>query len=257
MESFAKKLKNVFPEWKHDLALGEGDLFPECHALTLGEGASSPRATVPALGEGPLPRVPTKALGDLFLFFLFFCPIFCEAFPHHFKILSQIWITFDFLLYFVSFFPFLEFLGTLQIWSTGTWKHIIWRFKQWYSWYLVYIEVISSNSHEMSSILLSIVTWRITYGKSASKLQKIRTKSENHETCRGVGCLKPKHFQVCYHIDHMWRCIGFRHQTSQLARNLFNCSPRWTHSICALYPVNLLANWWSVVSFSRVPWLYA
>jgi hypothetical protein len=33
---------------------------------------------------------------------------------------------------------------------------------------------------------LVVVTWRTTYGKSASKLQKIRTKSENHETCRGV-----------------------------------------------------------------------
>jgi hypothetical protein len=78
MEPFDKKLKKVFPEC-HALALGEGDLFPECHAPALGEGASSPRVTVPALGEGPLPRVPTKALGEL-LFFCFF-PFFLR--PSH------------------------------------------------------------------------------------------------------------------------------------------------------------------------------
>jgi hypothetical protein len=33
---------------------------------------------------------------------------------------------------------------------------------------------------------LVVVTWRATYDKSVSKLQKIQTKSENHETCRGV-----------------------------------------------------------------------
>jgi hypothetical protein len=49
----------------------------------------------------------------------------------------------------------------------------------------VYIETVSSNSHEMSSILLS---WHDeqTYEKSGSKLQKIRTKSEKHETCRDI-----------------------------------------------------------------------
>jgi hypothetical protein len=37
-----------------------------------------------------------------------------------------------------------------------------------------------------------------------------------------VGCLKLRHLHICYHIDHIWRCIDFRHLTSQLARNLLN-----------------------------------
>jgi hypothetical protein len=52
-------------------------------------------------------------------------------------------------------FSFSRIFGTLQIWTTCTWNHIIWRFKKWDSWYLVYIDAVSSNSHEMSSILLS------------------------------------------------------------------------------------------------------
>jgi hypothetical protein len=36
---------------------------------------------------------------------------------------------------------------------------------------------------------------------------------------------------VCYHIDHMWRCIGFRHQTWKLARNLLNCCTQPLHVI--------------------------
>jgi hypothetical protein len=60
----------------------------------------------------------------------------------------------NFFLYFVSFFCFLEFLDTLQIWTVGALNNIIWWFKKWYSWYLVYIEVLSRNSHEMSGVLL-------------------------------------------------------------------------------------------------------
>jgi hypothetical protein len=65
---------------------------------------------------------------------LFFSPIFCEAFKQYLRPSAQIWLTFEvFLLYFVIFFFFLEFLGKVQIWTTGTWNHIIWRFKKWYS----------------------------------------------------------------------------------------------------------------------------
>jgi hypothetical protein len=49
---------------------------PGADGLALGEEAPSPRATVPALGEACLPRVPTKALGELIFFFCFFASIF-------------------------------------------------------------------------------------------------------------------------------------------------------------------------------------
>jgi hypothetical protein len=40
-----------------------------------------------------------------------------------------------------------------------------------------------------------------------------------------LGCRMPKTQTslVCYHINHMWRCLGFSHLTSQLALNLLNC----------------------------------
>jgi hypothetical protein len=87
----------------HALALGEGDLFPESQLLALEEGISSPSAPSLVLGEGPLPRVPTKALGELFFIFP---PFFCEAFPHYLKLLAQIWLTFEFFCYISLVFSF-------------------------------------------------------------------------------------------------------------------------------------------------------
>jgi hypothetical protein len=132
-------------------------IFLSAVFVALGEGTSSPSTLSLALGEGPLPPSATNsALKEPFFIFFVFLPHFvCEAFPHYLILLAQIWLTFEFFCCISLFFSFVEFLGTLQIWTTGTWNHIIWRFKKWYSWYLVYIETISSNSHEMSSILLS------------------------------------------------------------------------------------------------------
>jgi hypothetical protein len=59
--------------------------------LTLGERSSSPSALYLALGEGILPRVPSLALGKLFLFFKFFCPIF---FMSHSYIISNLLLKF-------------------------------------------------------------------------------------------------------------------------------------------------------------------
>jgi hypothetical protein len=56
-----KKLEKVFPEC-HALALGEGDLFPECFCRHW----------------------------ELFFIFCFFAPFFCAAFPHYLKLLAQI-----------------------------------------------------------------------------------------------------------------------------------------------------------------------
>jgi hypothetical protein len=36
---------------------------------------------------------------------------------------------------------------------------------------------------------------------------------------------------LCYHIDHMWRCLGFKHLASQLTRNLLSCCTQPLHVI--------------------------
>jgi hypothetical protein len=103
--------------------------FPECLPLALGEDfvffstISSSRAGPLHLGKGPLPRVPLlwHSRKDLFrpsafvgtrgTIFLFFCPIFCEAFPHYLNSLLNFGLILIFLLYFVSFFVFSNFLA--------------------------------------------------------------------------------------------------------------------------------------------------
>jgi hypothetical protein len=57
------------------------------------------------------PECQNLALGEEFLFFLFFCPsFFCDVFPHHFKLLVQIWDNFDFVWYIsLVFFVSLNF----------------------------------------------------------------------------------------------------------------------------------------------------
>ena len=108
-----------------------------------------------ALGKEGLCRVPLPGTRQN-IFFCFFWPIFLWGLPTIFKTpclnLGQFWL---FLLYFVSFFCFGEFYGIFQIWTTGAWNNRIWSFKKWYSWYLVYVEAVSRNSHEISSILLT------------------------------------------------------------------------------------------------------
>ena len=78
-------------------------IFPECPVL--------------ALGKGPLPRVPGKTLGEVFLFFfVLFASFFCEAFPHYLKLHVQIWDNFDFFCYIsLVFFVSLNFFCILQI----------------------------------------------------------------------------------------------------------------------------------------------
>jgi hypothetical protein len=82
-------MEKVFPEC-HALALGEGDYFPESWLLALGEGTSSLSASSLALGEGPSPSAFVGTRGTIFIFFCFFAPFFCEAFPHYLKLLAQI-----------------------------------------------------------------------------------------------------------------------------------------------------------------------
>ena len=60
------------------------------------------RASSPSAREG--------TRGRIFIFFVFLPHFFCEAFPHYLKLPVQIWDNFDFfLLYFVSFFRFVDF----------------------------------------------------------------------------------------------------------------------------------------------------
>jgi hypothetical protein len=126
----------------------------ESRTSTQGRVGTSPRAVGAAFREGSLPRVLTKALGELnFVFFGFL--------PHLFKSSNIIWnsllkfgLILNFLLYFVSFL-FCRIFYTLKIWTAGAWNNIIWWFKKWYLLYLVYIEALSKNSHEISSILFT------------------------------------------------------------------------------------------------------
>jgi hypothetical protein len=46
-----------------------------------------------------------------------------------------------------------------------------------------------------------------------------------------VWCLQTTHLRVCYRMDHMWRCLGFRHHTSQLAQNLLTSCTQPLHVI--------------------------
>jgi hypothetical protein len=48
-------------------------------------------------------------LGEPFSFFSFLDHLFFEAIPHYLKLLPQIWVNFDFFIYFVSFFVLLNF----------------------------------------------------------------------------------------------------------------------------------------------------
>jgi hypothetical protein len=54
-------MKKLFPECL-DLALGEGDLFPESRLPTLGEGTSSPSAL--SLRHSGKPVAPVVLFGD-------------------------------------------------------------------------------------------------------------------------------------------------------------------------------------------------
>ena len=103
-------------------------------SLTLGEEALSRVLEQGTRGRGCLPRVPRKALGEEFLFFLFFfASFFCEAFPHYLKLPVQIWDNFDFfcyisLVFFVSlnFFAYFEFeLQVHEIMEFGDSKNYI------------------------------------------------------------------------------------------------------------------------------------
>ena len=54
----------------------------------------------------------------------------------------------------------------------------------------------------------------VGYGK---KLRMFRASCD-------VRCIKPRH-------RNLWRCLGFTHRTSQLARNILNFLPQPTHAI--------------------------
>jgi len=111
----------------------------------------------PALGKDPFfAECQGRHSAKYISFLVFFAPLFFCSLNILFKTpcsnLAEFWL---FLLYFVSFFCFVEFYGIFQIWTAGAWNNWIWSFKKWYSWYLVYAEAVSRNSHEISSILLT------------------------------------------------------------------------------------------------------
>jgi hypothetical protein len=99
-------MEKIFPGCLH-LALGEATLFLECLTLALREERLFPECSPLALGEGSLPRVLGEGTRGT-IFFSFFAPFFCEAFPHYLKLFAQIWGNFKFFryisLFFVAFF---------------------------------------------------------------------------------------------------------------------------------------------------------
>jgi hypothetical protein len=171
-------------------------------------------------GRLPLPRVPCpwhsgKGLfpeclvsgtrGNIFVF-LFFCPIFLWGLQTLFKTPCPNLAYFWFFCYISLVFPFSWILGTLQIWTTGTSNHIIWWFKKWYSWYLVYIEALSNNSHEMLSMLLSWHDEQLT-GKVVLNYRK-SGRTPKITKLDGASCYHM--YRLCARIENISRKLGRR-----------------------------------------------
>jgi hypothetical protein len=125
------------------------------------------------------------ALGEIFLFFCFFCSNFFEAFKHYLKLLAQIWLTFEFFCYISLVFSF--------SWIFRHTSNLNYRYMKSYNLVIqkmifmifgVYWGLIQQLTWNIEHLV--VVTWLTTYGKSVSELQKIRTKSEKHETCRDI-----------------------------------------------------------------------
>jgi hypothetical protein len=145
--------QKVFPESPHAPHSGK-HLFPECHKHgTLG---------------------------------FFFALIFFEAFKHYFKLLAQIWLSFDFF-YISLVFSFSYIFRHTSILNYRYMKSYNLAIqKMIFIIFGVYWGLIHQLTWNIEHLV--VLTWLTTYGKNVSKLQKkkIRTKSENHETCRGV-----------------------------------------------------------------------
>jgi hypothetical protein len=147
--------------------------FPECQ----GQGTR---------GRGHLPWVLGLGTRGNICFFLFFLPqFFCEAFKHYLSLFAQSWLTFEFVCYISLVFSFSWIFRKssnfnymyMKSYNLAIQKMIFMIFGVY--WGLIH-QLTQNIEH------LVVVTWLTTYGKSISKLQKIRTKYENHETCRGV-----------------------------------------------------------------------
>jgi hypothetical protein len=139
-------------------------------------------------GKGPLPRVPSAwhswRMGTIFYFFVFL-PHFFEAFPYYLKLLAQIWLTFEFVCYISLVFSFswiFRHNSNLNYMYMKSYNLAIQ--KMIFIIFGVYWGLIHQLTWNIEHLV--VVTWLTTYGKSVSELQKIRTKSEKHETCRNI-----------------------------------------------------------------------
>jgi hypothetical protein len=148
--------------------------------------APSPSARPRHSGKRPpSPSARARHSGKYLFIFCFFAPIFLWGLPTLFKTLSPnlayFWIC---LLYFVIF---------SFSWIFRKSSNLNYRYMKSYNLAIqkmifmifgVYWGLIHQLTWNIEHLV--VVTWLTTYGKSVCKLQKIRTKSENHETCRGV-----------------------------------------------------------------------
>jgi hypothetical protein len=150
-------------------------------------------------GRWPLPRVPcprhsgkdlfpeclvTGTRGNIY-FFCFLPHFFCEAFKHYLKLIAQIWLTFEFFCYISLVFPFswiFRHTSNLNYMYNKSYNLVIQ--KMIFMIFGVYWGLDQQLTWNIEHLV--VVTRLTTYGKSVSELQKIRTKSEKHETCRDI-----------------------------------------------------------------------
>jgi hypothetical protein len=146
--------------------------FPECLALALGEGDLFPECLV------------TGTRGNIY-FFCFFAPFFLWGLQTLFKTSCPNWLTFEFFCYISLVFPFswiFRHTSNLNYRYIKSYNLVI--KKMIFMIFGVYWGLVQQLTWNIEHLV--VVTRLTTYGKIVSELQKIRTKSEKHETCRDI-----------------------------------------------------------------------
>jgi hypothetical protein len=139
----------------------------------------------PLWHSGKAPECYVEALREpISFFFSFFAPSFCDAFLHYSKLFAQIWSNFKFFSYISWVFCFVEFFHTSNLNYRCMKSCNLAIQKMIFMTFGVYWGCIQEPTWNFKHLVT--MTWRTTYRRSVSKLQKIRTKSENHETCWGI-----------------------------------------------------------------------
>jgi hypothetical protein len=166
--------QKVFPESPHAPHYSGKHLFPECHKHgTLG---------------------------------FFFALIFFEAFKHYFKLLAQIWLSFDFF-YISLVFSFSYIFRHTSILNYRYMKSYNLAIqKMIFIIFGVYWGLIHQLTWNIEHLV--VLTWLTTYGKNVSKLQKKRS-GRSPKITKLVG-------ELCYHMYRL--CARLEKILSKLRR---------------------------------------